>query len=110
MAKTQLGLEIALYLFPCGLFLTLLASQTFQFYRDRHRDTRLSATGNGPKEKAESLQRVYVRSIWVLQLVLSLLLLSSIVLGVRGAVAGHHGVAGTVEFPFSAYLVRPSIL
>ncbi|KAJ3941599.1 uncharacterized protein N0V96_008312 [Colletotrichum fioriniae] len=100
MAETLLGLEVAFYLYPCGLFVTLLASQSYQFYRDRHGVTRQTATDDEQKKAS----RLYARIIWGFQLILSLLLLATIILAVHGAIAGQYDGAGKVVFPFSAYL------
>lgn len=35
MAGTQQGLEVAFYLYPCGLFATLFVSQAIYYYRER---------------------------------------------------------------------------
>lgn len=72
MAETLLGLEVAFYLYPCGLFVTLLAAQSYQFYRDRHGVTRQTATDDEQKKAS----RLYARIIWGFQLILSLLLVS----------------------------------
>ncbi|KAK1536660.1 ABC transporter [Colletotrichum costaricense] len=100
MAETLLGLEVAFYLYPCGLFVTLLAAQSFQFYRDRHGVTRQTATDDEQKKAS----RLYARIIWGFQLILSLLLLATIILAVHGAIAGQYDGTGEVVFPFSAYL------
>ncbi|WYZ39997.1 hypothetical protein EsH8_IV_000338 [Colletotrichum jinshuiense] len=100
MSGTQLGLEIAFYLYPCGLFVTLLSSQSFEFYRDRHGATRQSATDDEQKKAS----RFYARLIRFFQLILTLILLATIIIAVHNAVAGQHDGAGKVEFPFSAYL------
>ncbi|GJC95856.1 ABC transporter [Colletotrichum higginsianum] len=98
--STQLGLEVAFYLYPCGLFVTLLSSQSFQFYRERHGVTRQDAIDDEQKRA----ERLYARVIRALQLIVSLLLLATIILAVRGAVAGQYDGAGKVVFPFSAFL------
>jgi len=72
MAATQLGLEVAFYLYPCGLFVTLLSSQSYQFYRDRHGVTRQNATDDEQKRAS----RFYALLIRCFQLLLSLLLVS----------------------------------
>ncbi|KPM37956.1 Heavy metal tolerance protein [Neonectria ditissima] len=99
MAPAELGLNIAFYLYPCLLFLALLGAQSLQFYRDRHRD--LSRDASDPNQKNRP---IYTKLIWFFQLVFSLLILVSIVLVTREAIAGNHEVSGTVEFAFSAYL------
>lgn len=72
MSGTQLGLEIAFYLYPCGLFVTLLSSQSFEFYRDRHGATRQSATDDEQKKAS----RFYARLIRFFQLILTLILVN----------------------------------
>ncbi|KAK4033439.1 putative abc heavy metal transporter [Parachaetomium inaequale] len=102
MAGVQLGLEVAFYLYPCGLFVVLFASQSVSYYRRRQR------RANGADDvsdlhdhAAAGIRRSYARLIWAGQFVLSILLLAAIVLVVRDGVAGAqpHG-----NFPYSAYL------
>lgn len=107
MASTQLGLKIAFYTYPCLLFLTLFGVQSYQFYRSRRRNARHDASNDEPPQNAGSVRIIYARLIWSFQLVLSALLVVSIVIAVREAVARQHEVVGTVEFSFSAYLVSP---
>lgn len=106
MAKGELALRITFYLYPCLLFVALLGVQSFQFYRNRGRDARRNASDDKDKHDAESIRRFHARLIWFLQLVLSFLLLASIIVTAREAVAGRHDGSGNVDFPFSAYLVR----
>lgn len=68
----QLGLEVAFYLYPCGLFATLLGSQSVQYYRERHGKPNRDATAD--EKQADATRRFYARLIWGFQLVLSLLL------------------------------------
>lgn len=68
----QLGLEIAFYLYPVGLFATLLGSQSLQYYRERHGKPNPDATAD--EKQAEATRRFYARLIWCFQLLLSLLL------------------------------------
>ncbi|CAM1504934.1 Fc.00g025250.m01.CDS01 [Cosmosporella sp. VM-42] len=103
MANTQVGLKVAFYVYPCLLFATLLGAQSLQFYRDRRRGSPASATDNEQKKKAESIRRIHARVIWLLQLVLSVLLLVSIILVVREAFANQH-VEGEIKFASSAYV------
>jgi hypothetical protein len=110
MASPEVGLKVIFYLYPCLLFVTLLGSQCLQFYLSRGREPRRIALDNEQKQKAESIRRVYARVIWFLQLVLSLLFVASIAITAREAVSGHHDSDGTVDFSFSAYLVRSSSL
>ncbi|KAL6414129.1 ATP-binding cassette, subfamily B [Ilyonectria robusta] len=104
MASTQLGLKIAFYTYPCLLFLTLFGVQSYQFYRSRRRNARHDASNDEPPQNAGSVRKIYARLIWSFQLVLSALLVVSIVIAVREAVARQDGVVGTIEFTFSAYL------
>ncbi|KAG8162905.1 hypothetical protein KVR01_007383 [Diaporthe batatas] len=101
MAGVQQGLEVAFYLYPCGLFATLLGSQSVQYYRERHGKPSRDATAD--QKQAEATRRLYARLIWGVQLLLSLLVLASIVVVLRDAVAGHAG-GPDAAFPDSAYL------
>lgn len=74
MAGVQQGLEVAFYLYPCGLFATLLGSQSVQYYRERHGKPSRDATGD--EKQAEATRRFYARLIWAFQLLLSLLVVS----------------------------------
>lgn len=71
MARAQQGLEVAFYLYPCGLFVTLLVSQSVQYYRERHGKLSRDATD---EKKAEGIRWLFARLIWSFQLLLSLLL------------------------------------
>ncbi|OLN85668.1 Heavy metal tolerance protein 2 [Colletotrichum chlorophyti] len=94
MAETQLGLEISFYLYPCGLFVTLLGFQSYQFYRERHGAKRVNATTDDQKKAS----RLYARLIRFFQLIL-------IIVNARDAIAaGDYDGSGRVGFPFSAYL------
>lgn len=66
---------MAFYLYPCGLFATLLGSQSVQYYRERH--GKPSRDASADEKQAEATRRFYARLIWCFQLVLSLLLVSS---------------------------------
>jgi ABC-type transport system involved in Fe-S cluster assembly fused permease/ATPase subunit len=102
MAGVQLGLEVAFYLYPCGLIVVLFASQSVDYYRRRQRRAKGADDDSDLHDKAAaSIRRSYARLIWASQFVLSLLLLASIVLVVRDAVTGAQ-TEGT--FPYSAYL------
>lgn len=129
MAGVQQGLEVAFYLYPVGLFATLLGSQSVQYYRERHGKPSHDATAD--EKQAEATRRFYAHLIWCFQLLLSLLLVSpiwltgsllrlwgqprltscpvsstqlaSIVVVLRDAVAGHSG-GPQAAFPDSAYL------
>lgn len=109
MAGVQLGLKVAFYIYPCLLFLTLLGVQSLQFYRNRHGEPRQSVTDAEQKKKAENTKRAFARVIWIFQFVLCLLLLASIGLAAREAVAGQDEIEGKVNFSFSAYLVRATL-
>lgn len=79
MAGVQLGLEIAFYLYPCGLFATLLSSQGVEYYCARKHATSSSSTSaaaSSDEKDTAKTSRFYARLIWVLQLLLSLLLAS----------------------------------
>ncbi|KAH7146163.1 hypothetical protein EDB81DRAFT_947200 [Dactylonectria macrodidyma] len=103
MAVAELGLKLAFYLYPCLVFVTLLGSQSLQYYLNRRRDSRRNASEE-QKQKTDSIRRSHARLIWFFQLLLSALLLVSIILAVREALVGPHDVDDTIEFSFSAYL------
>lgn len=106
MAMDQIGLKVAFYVYPCLLIVTLLGAQTFRFYRDRQRVKSGNASPKTePRHDAEKIKKRFNRTIWVLQLVLSLLLIASNIVALREAVVSGQGEGGTVDFPFSPYLV-----
>jgi ATP-binding cassette, subfamily B, vacuolar membrane transporter HMT1/ACLQ len=70
MADTELGLAIAFYLYPLGLFLTLFSSQLIRY---RYRDAEDSPAATNEK-KVRKAHRLYTNLIWVFQLLLSPLL------------------------------------
>lgn len=72
MAGVQTGLEVAFYLYPCGLFATLLGSQSVKYYRERYGKLNRDATAD--EKQAEATRRFYARLIWCFQFLLSLLL------------------------------------
>lgn len=72
MAGVTLGLEVAFYLYPCGLFATLFLSQLIQ-YRPQSIDNKAARDVDDP-ERLEKVQRFYARLIWFFQLLLSPLL------------------------------------
>lgn len=74
-AGVEQGLEVAFYLYPCGLFATLLTSQAIYYYRERQ-GKQLPAPIAEDAKQAESIRRFYARTIWVLQFILSALLVS----------------------------------
>lgn len=77
MAGVQEGLEVAFYLYPCGLFAALLVSQSVSYYRDRRRASLgLSRPQPDDEKDAEKISRFYNRLIWGAQLLLSALLAS----------------------------------
>lgn len=78
MAAVQLGLEVAFYLYPCSLFVTLLTSQAIYYYRERRRESLGSAAAAGPADDkdADKIRQFYARLIWVLQFLLVVLLAS----------------------------------
>jgi ABC-type transport system involved in Fe-S cluster assembly fused permease/ATPase subunit len=105
MAGVQLGLEVAFYLYPCGLFVVLFASQSVYYYRKRQRrangDHEDDADDDSDNKEPPGIRRFYARLIWASQFVLNLLLLASIILVVRDAVAGTQPHS---KFPYSGYL------
>ncbi|KAK4168390.1 hypothetical protein QBC43DRAFT_310178 [Cladorrhinum sp. PSN259] len=107
MAGVQLGLAVAFYLYPCGLFLTLVTSQAIYYFRNRKRQqTSQGQPGQPPiDEKTEKeITKFYARQIWVLQLLLALLLVPAAVLVVRDTVTSHDNNDASDNFPYSAYL------
>lgn len=70
MPDVALGLAIAFYLYPCGLFIALFSSQLYR-YRYRDADDPLAAINEKKDQKAH---RLYVKLLWMLQLLLSVLL------------------------------------
>lgn len=70
MANTELGLAIAFYLYPLGLFATLFLSQLTR-YRYRDADKPLGVIN---EKKAQKAHRLYTKLIWIFQLLLSPLL------------------------------------
>lgn len=108
MASGELALNIAFYAYPCLLFVALLGAQFIQYFRNRNRETRhVALRDEVTKHDIEGLKRSHARVIWLLQLILGLLLLSSIILAVREAVATRQNFQGRIDFGFSAYLVSP---
>lgn len=116
MGTDQLGLKVAFYLYPCLLLITLLGAQTLQFYRDRRRarDPRSTpdAIDGERKRHADTVRRSHSRPIWYLQVILCLLLLASIIAGIRQAVVDQprDDTDRRIEFPLSAYLVGLPLL
>ncbi|KAK5653654.1 hypothetical protein OQA88_8684 [Cercophora sp. LCS_1] len=96
MAGVQFGLEVAFYVYPIGLFLTLGTSQSIYYFRNRSRPQPAE-----PNDKAaDGIRRFYAWLIWLAQAVLAVLVLPAIILVVRDAVVSQDdGV-----FPYSAYL------
>ncbi|CRK40981.1 hypothetical protein BN1723_015829 [Verticillium longisporum] len=105
MASGELALNIAFYAYPCLLFVALLGAQFIQYFRNRNRETRhVALRDEVTKHDIEGLKRSHARVIWLLQLILGLLLLSSIILAMREAVATRQNFQGRIDFGFSAYL------
>lgn len=70
MADTELGLAVAFYLYPCGLFIALFSSQLIRY---RYRDTEEPST----EKKGQRAHRLYTKLIWIFQSLLSPLLVDS---------------------------------
>ena len=70
MANTELGLAIAFYIYPCGLFVTLFSSQLLRY---RYRDAGDLSAGINEKNDPKT-HRLYTKLIWVFQLLLCPLL------------------------------------
>lgn len=105
MATEQLGLKVAFYLYPTLLIVTLLGVQSLQFYRERRRKRSGNASPKPePRQDAKTTQKKFNGPIWAFQLILCVLLITSIILVIKEAVADH-GKSGKIDFPFSAYLV-----
>ncbi|KAI0153152.1 hypothetical protein GGR57DRAFT_502890 [Xylariaceae sp. FL1272] len=96
MANVELGLSIGFYLYPCGLIVTLFASQLL-----RYRYQYAGSTASVDSKSREKIQRFYAICIWTVQLLLTPLLLASVILVAVNAV--DYGDVKT-NFPFSAYL------
>ncbi|CAJ2511445.1 Uu.00g070700.m01.CDS01 [Anthostomella pinea] len=103
MAGVRRGLEVAFYLYPCGLFATLFVSQLIRYRSSSRVDDRAAALDED-KDKAERIQRFYAKLIRGLQLLLTPLLLTSIILVIWNAFAGRDDVLEPSNFPYSAYL------
>lgn len=102
MAGAQFGLQIGFYLYPCGLFTTLIASQAVDYIRRRQRGK--TTIGDGANDKAAiSIKKFYNWQIWVAQAIFVLLLVPDLVLVVRDAVSGPSSDGGST-FPYSSYL------
>ena len=72
MGSLQPGLEVAFYLYPVGLFVTLFSTQILSYrYRKAPK-----AAGTDAKS-AEKIERFYSRILWCLQFILTLLLVGS---------------------------------
>ena len=69
MESLQLGLEVAFYLYPVGLFATLFAGQLLSF---RYR--KVARAPAADERDAEKIGRFYARVLWCLQLLLTPLL------------------------------------
>lgn len=77
MAGVQKGLEVAFYLYPCGLFATLLVSQSIYYYRERVGKSASADAAPDDEKHAAAIRRFYARLIRVSQFLLSILLASS---------------------------------
>lgn len=102
MADLKLGLDVAFYAYPVGLFATLFAGQLVAYRYRRRPDSAPAALD--PKT-ADSLRSLYARLIYLVQLLLVPALLASVILAVANAVHDdQHLPAGRALFPYSAYL------
>ncbi|KAK4459845.1 P-loop containing nucleoside triphosphate hydrolase protein [Cladorrhinum samala] len=104
MGGVQLGLEVAFYLYPCGLFLTLLSSQSIYYYRNRKRQGTSQGQLNTPPADDKNITRFYARLVRAFQALLTILFVPASVLVVRDAVATHDDGDASDNFPYSAYL------
>ncbi|KAH8884144.1 hypothetical protein GQ53DRAFT_846470 [Thozetella sp. PMI_491] len=99
MAGLHLGLEVVFYAYPIGLVLTLFASQLVSHW---HRN---ATNASDLTEKAtEKSGRLYAAIIWSLQLLLNPLIITTIVLVLKNAIAEQGDGDGSGVFPYSAYL------
>lgn len=104
-SQTELGMRVAFYVYPCLLFVVLLEIQAVQYYWDHRQQKAKTGTAGLSKQKPKSLTRAQVWLIWILQLVLSCLLLGSVIFATRGVFSRDHEEAGSVEWPLSSYVV-----
>ncbi|KAK6083152.1 heavy metal tolerance protein [Seiridium cupressi] len=95
----EVGLEVAFYLYPCGLFVTLALSQLVR-YRHRHERVQEEVVD---EKRAESVNRLHNRLIRLVQLLLLPLLLASVVIATRDAFAGEETYTKP-NFPHTAYI------
>lgn len=71
MAGTQQGLEVAFYLYPCGLFATLFVSQAIYYYRERAAKAKQNADPAAASDnETNGLRRFYSILIRALQALL----------------------------------------
>lgn len=68
MADLQLGLEVAFYLYPVGLFTALFAAQLVAY---RYRHAPRAVTADSDKDRADSLRNLYARLVYIVQLILT---------------------------------------
>ncbi|KAK3389312.1 ABC transporter [Podospora didyma] len=87
MARVQLGLEVAFYLYPCALFLALAASKSLFYYRTRKHGI--------PQVKDARFSRL----IWACQALLLFLYIPSIIIVARDGIVAPEG-----NFPYTAYV------
>jgi len=105
MAGVQLGLQVAFYLYPCGLFATLVTSQLICYFRERQRRSKDDVAEDDDSKAAVAIRLFYARLVRGAQTILALLLIPAIVLVVREAIVGSNGTRNdNRQFPFSTYL------
>lgn len=108
MARAELALSTLFYLYPFLVTLTLIGAQCIVFYLNRRREAARTAdpsSSDDIHEPKQHTRHISAWLIWSLQLILSGLLIASISLAVKEALADHGEGPGTAAFPFSAYLV-----
>lgn len=98
MKGVQVGLEVAFYLYPCGLFVTLALSQLA-----RHQRYNARSSPEVDEKRAEQVNKVHNRIIRVAQALLLPLLLASVVLVTAQAFADEQAYPA-VNFPYTAYI------
>lgn len=99
MNGVQVGLEVAFYLYPCGLFVTLALAQLARHQRYNAR----SSPEAVDEKRAERVNRVSNRIIRIAQALILPLLLVSVVLVTVQAI-GEQEPYPPVDFPYTAYI------
>ncbi|KAH6646692.1 ABC transporter [Truncatella angustata] len=101
MGGVWTGLEVAFYLYPCGLFATLAVSQLVLY--KRRNDPSSSSTPVVDEKRLEKVNRLHNILLRVVQFLLVPLLLTSVILATRSAVTQEEAYPPT-NFPYTAYI------